>query len=268
MSLLTVYSGTDPLVYDHQLGPVLFEPFAADLAKRADSGDMNSVLELACGTGILTARLLEKLPPQGRLVATDINPGMMERAKAKLSDNRLSFQLADAGELPFSSESFSQVICQFGFMFLSNKPQAFMEACRVLKPGGRLLFNTWDGPGHNPRTSFLRFVLEECLGEAAPDLLHKGPYSFFDRDQIRQSLTQAGLCRIHVEPVVKKVAYTNLAEFSKALIDGSPLKGLLKGLAAQDLLAVRQKVFKALQNQEAEYGQLVPMQALVCEGYK
>src|SRR5438067_1269268 len=144
MSSLTAFEGTVPARYDQFLGPALFEPYALDLIERVQNKPMNKILEIACGTGRLTRHLISALPEGDRLTATDLNSDMIEIAKRTVKDNRISWQVVDAQNLPFADNSFDMIICQFGVMFFPDKVTAFKEAYRVLKPEGLFIFNTWD----------------------------------------------------------------------------------------------------------------------------
>src|SRR6516162_7772967 len=136
MSSLASFSGSVPANYDRYLGPVLFEPYARDLAARMPAGDGVRVLELACGTGRVTRRLREALPETATLHATDLNEPMVDYARAVVAEPGIAWQAADAQALPFPDESFDVVVCQFGLMFLPDKVQGLREARRVLTPRG------------------------------------------------------------------------------------------------------------------------------------
>jgi ubiquinone/menaquinone biosynthesis C-methylase UbiE len=134
----TDFTGNIPQFYDHGLGPVFFTDFADDIARRAASSAPMRVLELAAGTGIVTRRLRDLLPREARLVATDLNPPMLEVARRKFhSDEMVEFQPADATAPPFADASFDAVVCQFGVMFFPDKGKGHREAHRVLVSGGR-----------------------------------------------------------------------------------------------------------------------------------
>src|SRR5438093_3635799 len=138
----TKFVGSIPEKYDKHLGPFLFEPYAADFVRRVVFPKGCRVLELACGTGILTRKILESLPGDGWLTATDLNEPMLAHVRGRLkSDPRLEWRTADASKLPFPDDSFHRVVCQFGVMFFPDKLVALQEARRVLKPGGEFAFN-------------------------------------------------------------------------------------------------------------------------------
>jgi len=134
MSSHASFSGSVPENYNRLLGPVLFEPYARDLVARLDRRDGVRVLEVACGTGIVTRRLREELPPAARLVATDLNEPMLDEARRNVPLDGITWQQADAQELPFPDDAFDAYVCQFGLMFLPDKVRGFDEARRVVTP--------------------------------------------------------------------------------------------------------------------------------------
>ena len=139
------FVGSIPEAYDTHLGPLLFQHYGADLARRLDVPAGGRVLETACGTGISTEHLRGTLPDSVEIVATDLNDAMLDYARAKRSDlANVSFRQADALDLPFEDASFDAVACQFGLMFFPDKAAGMAEALRVLKSGGMLGFNVWD----------------------------------------------------------------------------------------------------------------------------
>jgi ubiquinone/menaquinone biosynthesis C-methylase UbiE len=139
-----VFAGSVPAVYEEALVPVLFAPYAADLAERAAALAPHAVLELAAGTGAVSRALAAALP-RARIVATDLNPGMLEVARARAAAENLRFEPADAQSLPFAAGAFDLAVAQFGAMFFPDKVGAYREVRRVLAPGGAWLFNVW-GP--------------------------------------------------------------------------------------------------------------------------
>src|SRR5688572_19334555 len=132
------FTGHIPEFYDRHLGPVLFEPYAFDMATRVAAVAPNGpVLEIACGSGILTRHLRAKLLTTAQIVATDLNQPMLDIAQKKegISED-VEWKQADASSLPFSDRCFAAVVNQFGMMFVPDKNQAVREAERVLKDGG------------------------------------------------------------------------------------------------------------------------------------
>jgi ubiquinone/menaquinone biosynthesis C-methylase UbiE len=137
------FSGSMPEFYDRFLVPLQFEPFARDLARRLGTLTAGRLLELAAGTGVVSRALARILLASVEIVATDLNPAMLEQAKRHPGVERVTWRTADALALPFADASFDCVVCQFGVMFFPDKRAAFREARRMLRPGGRFLFTVW-----------------------------------------------------------------------------------------------------------------------------
>ncbi len=144
------FTGSIPANYDKYLGPVFFEPYALDAAARLPK-TAKRVLEVACGTGIVTRRLREAMRPDAHFTATDLSPAMVEYARSRMPGAAgVEFRPADAMALPFPDASFDALVCQFGVMFVPDKAVAFAEMRRVLAPGGTLIFSVWDSLAVNP----------------------------------------------------------------------------------------------------------------------
>lgn len=266
MSSLTLFSGSVPENYDRYLGPYLFEPYALDLANRLKNNGCRNVLELACGTGRVTRHIAKLLPEDGKLVATDLNGDMIEVAKTKVADERVEWANVDAHQLHFEDNSFEHVVCQFGVMFFQDRTQAFAEALRVLKTGGKFLFNTWGSLEDNPRSAVIKDVLTDMFKDEAPDFLQKGPYSFYNVEEIKQLLKTAGFTNVSVEEVRNTVDW-NIDDYIKGFLHGSPLSAFLNSYDAATRDDLKGKVKEALIK---KFGadEATSMLAYVCEGTK
>lgn len=134
MTETDVFRHSTPSLYHRYMGPLLFEPYARHVAERLVFLRPNRILETAAGTGIVT-RAVNKVVPGAQIVATDINPTVVEFASQHLRSERVTFQRADAQYLPFEDESFDLILCVFGVMFFPDKIRANAEARRVLSVG-------------------------------------------------------------------------------------------------------------------------------------
>ena len=135
----TGFVGNIPENYDRGLGPILFTDYAEHTARLVASYAPSRVLEIGAGTGIVTRRLRDLLSATTRLIATDLNPPMLDVGRKKFHpDDPIEFRHADAMALPFADTSFDAVVCQFGIMFFPEKEKSYRVAYRVLAPGGPL----------------------------------------------------------------------------------------------------------------------------------
>src|SRR3954463_7390230 len=218
-----LFAGSIPAAYDRYLGPILFEPYAEDLVARLDVPASGSVLELACGTGILTRKLRDRLAASVKLIATDLNEPMFRNAAAKFrGDEAVEWKQADACALPFPGQLFDAVVCQFGIMFVPDKALCAREALRVLKPGGVFLFNVWGGLAENP----LGRIAHETIGgffEKDPPMFYHVPFGYHNQEEIRRTLEDAGLRDIRIEVVAKTSVPTQVKDAATGLVHGSPV---------------------------------------------
>lgn len=216
------FSGSVPALYDRYLGPVLFDPYAADLVSRLPAGDGLRVLELACGTGILTRRMRVALPGSAIVVATDLNEPMTAYARAAVPAPGIVWEQADAQALAFDDGSFDVVVCQFGFMFLPDKVQGFREARRVLSSDGVLLANIWHSMAGNPEVGVIHVTLAKLFPAAPPRFLET-PYGYHDIERIHADMAEAGWTDVQLEDVCLESLAPSAADFAAGFTLGTPL---------------------------------------------
>jgi ubiquinone/menaquinone biosynthesis C-methylase UbiE len=220
------FVGPIPEIYDRCLVPLLFEPYARDLAERVAATRPRSVLETAAGTGVLTRALAARLPAEARIAATDLNPAMLDHAKARQSsDDRITRQPADALALPFGDGGFDVVACQFGAMFFPDKVQGYREARRVLSPDRRFMFNVWDRISENDFAQAVTDALADRFPGDPPRFMARVPHGYFDLTQIREDLSRAGFATVTVEAVSFLSRATSAREAAIAFCQGTPLRG-------------------------------------------
>jgi SAM-dependent methyltransferase len=210
-----------PAFYDRYRGPV-FERYAADLVSRLPKADGLRVLELACGTGIVTRRLREALPDSATVVATDLNEAMLAFAQAAVAAGGIVWQQADAQALVFDDDSFDVVVCQFGFMLLPDKVQGFREARRVLDSEGVLLANVWHSLDANPAVGAIHAALAELFPDDPPRFLET-PYGYHDSERIRADMSAAGWEDVQLEDVRLRSVTPSAADFAAGFVLGTPL---------------------------------------------
>jgi len=196
----SVFAGSVPEFYERYLVPLIFEPYARELARRLAEAKAERVLETAAGTGVVTRAMASRLSPSARIVATDLNEPMLDHAKARLAhDTRIAWQQADAEALPFENENFDAVVCQFGAMFFPDKVQAYRQARRVLKPGGLFIFNVWDKISENDFADAVAQALAQMFPDDPPRFMERTPHGYHEPEQIRGELESAGFSGISIE---------------------------------------------------------------------
>ena len=230
----TRFDGSIPENYDRYLGGVLFEPYAIDLAARVDTGEANEVLELACGTGILTRHLRQQLPASTRLVATDLNEPMLQYAIAKSEQNEgIEWKQADACALPFPDGSFDVVVFQFGLMFVPDKSAALAEIKRVLRPNGQLIFNVWDSIERNAFANIAHQTVSRLFA-TNPPTFYEVPFSLYDQAALKQMVSQAGFHDIELSIVSRVGESPSSRDAARGLVYGNPL---ITAIREQDAIA-------------------------------
>ncbi|KAA2234176.1 class I SAM-dependent methyltransferase [Salinarimonas soli] len=240
------FAGSIPEIYDRLLVPLIFEPYAADLAERVAARQPREVLEIAAGTGALTRALASRLPPNAHVVATDLNPPMLEQAARRLQDPRIEWSQADAMVLPFEDQRFEAVACQFGAMFFPDKGQAYREAYRVLKPGGRLFLSVWDALEVNEIADVVTRALAEVFPDDPPRFLARTPHGYHDKVQISAELRAAGFVDVSVEVVEARSRAPSPRGPAVAFCQGTPLRNEIEARDPSGLEAATQRAGDAL----------------------
>jgi SAM-dependent methyltransferase len=220
-----LFSGSIPKLYEEYLVPLIFQPYAEHLARRLAARSLSRVLEIAAGTGVVTRHLASALPADVSIVATDLNQPMLDMAAEIGTFRPVEWRVADAMQLPFDDAQFDAVVCQFGVMFFPDKPKAFAEARRVLKPGGVLLFNVWDRIEENEFANTVTLALESLFPDDPPRFLARTPHGYHDIAGIRRDIQAGGFAsppQIHTVAARSKAATARIPAF--AYCQGTPLR--------------------------------------------
>lgn len=242
MSSVTSFVGSIPELYDRHLGPVLFEPYARDLVARVPAGTRR-ILEVASGTGRVTKHLAAKLPPDGELLATDLNAPMIDEGKRRVTDPRVKWEVADAQALG-GARDYDVVVCQFGLMFVPDKHLALTEMRRVLKSGGMLLLSTWDDLSKNPATLVLHELAYAAVPNDPPTFM-KTPFSMPDPAALEKLVAAAGFSQVRVDTVATTGEASSAADVANGFVRGNPLYNQLTERNV-DADALQAKVAQAL----------------------
>jgi SAM-dependent methyltransferase len=225
MMLDKVFAGTIPELYDDYLVPMIFTPYAIDLAARVAVKRPQSILEVAAGTGVVTRQLALTLPPDTSVIATDLNQPMLDRAIATGTARPVSWQQADVVHLPFDSGQFDVVVCQFGAMFFPDRIVAFEEVRRVLRPGGTFVFNVWDRIEANEFADTVTSALARMFPSDPPRFLARTPHGYHDLSVIRRDLTAGGFdAAIDVSTVAHRSYAASARIPAVAYCEGTPLR--------------------------------------------
>ena len=218
------FAGSIPAIYDRYLGPLIFQPYAADLARRLAVTPAGGVLETAAGTGVLTRALTRALAQAVTIVATDLNQPMLDFAAQQAGTARVAWRQADALALPFDDRTFDVVVCQFGAMFFPDKRAAYREALRVLKPGGRFVFNVWDRIEENEFADVATQALAAVFPHDPPRFLARTPHGYHDVARIRGELEAAAFTQIDSETIEHRSRAATFRDPAIGYCKGTPLR--------------------------------------------
>jgi ubiquinone/menaquinone biosynthesis C-methylase UbiE len=262
------FSGEAAMNYDRYLGPIMFEPAAIQLVSKIDTANVTSVLELACGTGRVTRHLRQLFAPHVELMATDFNTDMLGVALEKLDGEAIEFRVEDAQELSFADNSFDLVVFQFGLMFLKDKQKGLHEALRVLKPGGKFIFSTWDKLDNLP---LIKLIIQDIVIAYYKDedpTRFKVPFSLHDAATLEAWMTEANFVNVKVD----RTAFTGHSPSLTEIVNGYFVKHSLgaevfeKDPAAFDKMTVEIEQTVARQFGETDID--LPLTAFFVSGEK
>jgi len=241
------FAGSIPQNYHTYLVPLIFDAYAKDMARRLAPGPNARVLELACGTGVVTKELLHAMPEDARLTATDLSLPMLEIARTFVGpDPRVTFQPADACAIPFGDRSFDLIACQYGVMFFPDKDKAMKEARRVLAPGGRYVFNVWGALAQNPIARVGHETVGKLYPNNPPTFLHRLPFGYSDKKELERVVRAGGFAHVEAQTVEFPCVAPSAEDAARGFIEGTPVAVELSERGVTDMTPVRRAVTEAL----------------------
>lgn len=263
----TVFAGSIPAIYDQYMVPLVFAPYARLLAERAAAVRPRRILETAAGTGVVTEALHRALP-EAEIVATDLNPPMLEQAARRLGAANVSFEPADAQSLPFPEASFDLVVCQFGIMFMPDKVRANGEARRVLRCGGHYMMVIWDRIEHNAATLAAGKAVAELFPMEGGRFYERIPFRYHDVGQIEHDLLAAGFTDVEYETVELRSRAASARDAAIGLVQGTPMRSDIEAIDPAMLAPATDAADAALRQFEGPAGFDAPMSARLVTAIK
>jgi SAM-dependent methyltransferase len=247
--------------YERQLVPAMFAPWATVLLDLADVRAGEHVLDVACGTGVVTRLAAARVGSGGRVVGLDVNAAMLAVARAlpAMGGAPIEWLEASALEVPLPDAAFDVVLCQQGLQQFPDRTAALREMRRVLAPGGRLAASVWGRIEGSPGMAALVSALERHVGlEAANN--RRAPFALGDADEIRGLLAGAGFRDIEVRTLVETARFRSPEELVEAQLTATPLS-TLGSLTDEARRAVARDVRAALRPYLHDGDLAVPMEA-------
>jgi ubiquinone/menaquinone biosynthesis C-methylase UbiE len=256
-------AGSAPEVYERDLVPAVFGPWAPILIELAPPKPGERVVDIACGTGIVARMAARKVGPGGAVAGVDLNPGMLILARSiNITTDAASvrWQEASADNLPFPDDSFDVAYCQLGLQFFADRPAALREMRRVLSAGGRVAVMVWRGIQESPGFEALAGSLERSVSPAAAAIM-RAPFSLSDAGELGCLFEDAGFREVTVQQRIGAVKFPSIERFVLSYVAGSPLAGHVSQAgdeARENLIADTRQ---ALENYISDSGLSFPIAA-------
>jgi ubiquinone/menaquinone biosynthesis C-methylase UbiE len=235
--------------YESYMVPALFEPWAVRLLQLATPRPGEEVLDVACGTGIVSRRVVPHVGPSGRVVGLDISPSMLDVARTCADEEGLKIDWieATAEALPFPEADFDLVVCQFGLMFFTDRHLSLSEMRRVLRDGGRVALAVWQPLDQHPFYQRLHEVINRRLGMSAVEDI----FALGNVDELHALVTGAGFPRVEIAQETMDARFPAPEAFLAAEIDvdtaAIPAMQHLEAEAREEIAAlIREDMAEAL----------------------
>jgi ubiquinone/menaquinone biosynthesis C-methylase UbiE len=210
-------SNTAALVYDEFFVPALFAQWTDPVIHEAGIEPGQRVLDVACGTGVLTRAVADVVGSSGGVVGLDANEGMLEVARR--SRDGIDWRLGRAETLPFADASFDGVVSQFGLMFFEDRAAALGEMWRVLTVGGKATVAVWASIERSPGYLALQRLLDRLFGRAAAQALGF-PFAVGEPFALEKLIATVGFEDVRASPYTGKARFPSLESWMFTEIRG------------------------------------------------
>jgi ubiquinone/menaquinone biosynthesis C-methylase UbiE len=247
------YSGGPPAAnYERYFVPTIGAPLAHALIERAQLRPGEQVLDVACGTGVVT-RLAAERVGDSAVAGVDVNPGMLEVARNAARGTAIEWHEASAEALPLGGATFDVVLCQMGLQFFPDRQGALREMQRVLRPGGRVILNV---PGPTPPLfGILARALNRHVGSEAAGFVAT-VFSLHDVEEVRGLLEAAGFTDVQARSEPETLSAPAAEEFLWQYVYSTPLAGAATALDEDARAALQREVVTGWESSAAD-GRLV-----------
>lgn len=258
-------AGSIPEAYEEYLVPAIFVPWGNRLVELAGLRGGESVLDVACGTGIVARLAAAALGNAKQVIGLDLNPGML--AVAADNEAGIEWREGSAEDLPFEDGKFAALFCQFSLQFFQDRVKALAEFYRVLAPGGRFLLSLPCAIEHWPGANALATSLQQHVGGDAAAII-RAPFSLNDIGTLRGLIETAGFSEIEIEAVDQGLHFLSAEVFIQQQIAASPLAGPVSELDDTTRGALVADAALGMRDYEGSDGLMLNMRAHVCRAFK
>ena len=242
------------------------EPAQTRLITAAHLVAGESVLDIACGSGFFTFRILEMVMPGGSVLGTDISDGMISIARKAAEENRLSqvsFERMEAEELSVPDESFDVVICSLGLMYVTDSKKVIEEMYRSLKPGGRMAALVWGEREQCGWADIFPIVDARVASEVCPMFFQLGT-----NEILKMIMGNAGFKNIKMERFKSDLSYHSADEACGAAFVGGPVAMAYSRFNEETKMDAQSEYLVSIEPYRNGTGYRVPGEFVICVGYK
>lgn len=239
-------SSSAPLAYQRHIVPTIFEPWARQLARTARARPDETVVDVACGTGIVGRTIADAVPPPRRVIGIDLNEGMLAVASGLPAAQPIEWLAADASSIPLDDASADVVVCQQGLQYFADRPAALREIKRLLRPGGRALASVWRSLDHQPFFSALVAGLCDHLPDEVV-ALQRAAFSLGEAADLETLCGDAGFGHVTVRVETCPILVTEPLEFLSGYLLATPMAAAVAALSGADRQSLILGIIDALE---------------------
>ena len=247
-------------IYESQKVVAIFRPLALATVRAIGIDPGDQVIDVACGTGIISRVLEQHHPDLARIVGVDLNPSMIAKSKSLTGGSRIEWFQSDVAALPFKNHSFSLAICQQGLQYFPQKETALSEIRRVVEPGGRLALTVWSGA--SPLFVAIANALRTHINE---DVARRSltPFIFNDQAHISSLVRAAGFSKVAVTRIVVDREVGPASHSIPREIASNPIASEVESEGSQVMKSIVESVDASLADFRVGDGFIVPQESFL-----
>lgn len=261
-------AGSGPATYESFLVPAMFAPFATRLVQEAGVRSGSVVLDVACGTGIVSRTAARVAGSSGSVTGVDLGEPTLEIARsqpAQAAAATITYVQADAAALPLADGAFDVGLCQQGLQFFPNRAGALAEMRRTLKRDAPVAIATWKDIERSP-FMVLAEALTTHLGKDAGDMM-RSPFALSDAAELGGLVSDAGFRDVSVTAVRIDCTWSSHVDFARLALAAGPIAQVFAGAPGEAQRAVAEEVATRLSPYATTDGGLrMPMTTNVAVG--
>lgn len=265
-------AGNAAETYQHALVPAVFAPWAPLVVALAEPRPGDRVLDIACGTGVVTRLAAQQVGRTGNVTGLDLNPGMLAFAASLASSDPptnapITWREASATNMPLPDAAYDIAYCQLGLQFFPDRPAAIREMYRVLVSGGRLGLMVWQSIQYTPGFGAMAAALARHVSSDAAGIM-RAPFALAEAEQLRALVAAGGFRDINIQSIAGAVRFPSVLRFVQDYVRGSPLAGHVAKVSDESRAALVSEVGDALTSYVAEDGLTFPIKAHLASAKK